>query len=556
LLPLKPFKVNRIIESLVEIFVYSLLLVIASIFFTGGWHFRTLVPPLFFDFSDYKLYGGLLGLTLSIYRPHRIVKLWTQWKLWATSHPNAPVTAIWTLIGVFGLLLGFHFIRHWMMLTDACDLFFLHQSLFYPWYQGPLHCNICNGGSFLGEHLSWTLFILTPITFWIHSDELLFCIKTAFLLIPILLAFKYGPLKKQEWFFASLLVVFIFPLRNALVWDFREDDLAFAFSFGAVIALYRGWIYRYFLFLALILFTKENYPFITFFLAAPILWDSSLKMNVKQRNFVAAMTCLLSLLCIWLSFHLLIPFFSHEATRNNIVIRFPGYGSTASEVVRTILTSPNTWWKLLRSHFLTYQTGFYLIFLLGPFFYFLRYAWIWGIPALPGILMNTLSASNNQRSFLFHYELVFLPYLIMGTWIGIEKLRKRGKPRWALPILIGTIFIGDWPTTYLQGVKITLSQLNNTAYLRSMKDDGSIIAADNHILGQLSRFRNVRKLDPLVETPLSDTSNLLKIPRILLNRDNIYEETLLHDLLSRHWIQRSQSPNGKYIELGSPNQIF
>jgi uncharacterized membrane protein len=553
------------ISPILDGLIYFLLFIILSNFVWGGWYVR--LPTMLLEFSDLKLYGGVFGLLLCLRQPAALTKFWHQFKKWGSAE-EAIHRKLALVLGIpFGFLFIVHIVRHWVLKTDAWDLLFLHQALYWPWDRVPLRCDVCLDGTYFGEHLSWTLFLLTPLTSWLHWDELIFLFKPLLVVASIFLALKHGPLKKRDWIFASMLVLCIIPLRQVMVWDFREDDLAFAFSFGAVISLYQGWILRYLGFLFLILLTKEHFGFITPFLAFPILLEPRLKLTLRERYMLASVTVFLSLVWGMISLKYLAPYFNHQiASQNNFSIRFPGYGSTPNEILWNILTTPRYWFRLIDDQFATRKAFGYVFFLLAPVIYLLRLAPVWFMPIVPGVLMNILSESDSQRSYLFHYELVFLPFMIFGTWMAARKLSEKGKLNWATVLILGITFSGDWPGAQLRNLLNDSSNFRYALYLRQLKDDGSVTGADHRVLGQLSRFQNVRDIDfylyqkhiPLdqaLDSPINlDRTGLAhhgiyQASRLVLDRHIQGENQLYLALLQKTWKQVSASHDGRFVEI-------
>ncbi len=539
---------------------------ILLIFITGGGVFVT--PPGFpirakLEVASVDLWMAIWALLLALRfklknasPPAFWTKTWERFSRRITSPEKSPRDAL-TILGLCGLTLFLaHVLRHWSLRTDAYDVHFLHQALFYPW-QGlkPLQCDLCIGGSYLGEHLAFTLFALSPLTRWLAQDEWVFAIQTLLLTVPLFFALKKGPLaqKKSMWFLAIFIPLCERSLRNSMVWDFREDALAYAFAFLALISLWKGRIAAYFPALLGFIASKENFAFLSAGLALPILFAPQLPFTSRQRKGLALLTLLLSGAWIYFAFSHAIPHFSMGAEKaNQIVARFPGWGETPQEVFIHLLSTPSAWGELLHQQLFSKASLKYLFLLFGPFLCWIiqgtrkgQKPWLWLMPALPGVAMNLLSAAPTQRSLSFHYDLAFLPFLTWSAWVGLQSMQRLP----FFPLLLTFALSGSWPGRSLSLHWPSLKNLQHSRYLRSI-DQSTPLAAGHIPLAHLSRAPRLFEIaEEQTEQAFRPARRLQEAQRFLLDRSEPFQQRLLERLYSDGGIKKSQSEDGRFVEL-------
>mgnify|MGYP001573379890 CR=1 FL=1 len=388
-----------------------------------------------------------------------------------------------------------HVFKHYNGMTHAYDVTFIHQALFH-WISGPvLKCDLCDGGTYLGEHLAFTLIPLGPIAsifrgfFW--RDAWIFFLQFVIFLSPVYYLWKKGPWKKEVPE-AALLVCLIFfshrAVRGNLIWDFREDHIAFGVFCLAILSLFQGRIFLYAAWAILAAACKENIAMILPFLAAPILFEKTLPLSALQRKLLASTTVVVSFIYLAIAFRYLIPIFNPIPGTNEIAVRLHTLGSTPAEILINSLTSPSRVLKLLSGIF-TFEALKYLVLLLGPWFYFSRKAWIWWIPALPGIGMNLISGAGTQRSLNFHYEAIILPFLLTATLLGIQQIARK---QWALGLAFALAFSSRWPGHYLQEYWPDPRKWAQTHALDIRTDPGVSVAASLEELAHLNQMRELK----------------------------------------------------------------
>lgn len=405
-----------------------------------------------------------------------------------------------------------HLLRHWGLYTNAYDTTFVHQALKF-WNEKPLlHCDLCIGGSYFGEHATFSFLALGPLVRLLRSDEWIFSFQFLCLFLPALILITHGPIKnlKSYWFIPIIALISFRAFRNSMVWDFREDHLAFLFLTFSLLALYNHRLIAYFLCMVGALLSKENIGIVVFLSSFAIAWSSLLPYVPAQRKKIALATALISLAYLVLAWGYLMPQFNSAAPQaSNLVQRFPGMGATDKEVITHLLTSPAAWWKMA-SWILFQSSSFkYILLCLLPFIYFFRHAPLFLIPVSGGMLMNLVSNALTQRSLQFHYELVFLPFLLFGFLLGLKKQSENQNQTVAvflLPVTLALVGFGKSPLWEVRSYWPQRPNLETSFFLRAFRTR-TTVAADDISLAQLTHIPQLRRL--ILPDSLSENESVL-----------------------------------------------
>lgn len=429
---------------------------------TGGFVHR--FTRFYLDLGSVDTAALISLFLLAFLKPDQVARSWTGRKLEQfLSSPEAEHHGKRFFWAVFIILFLAHTAKHWSLETLGFDLSFVHQALFHP-LRGPfLPADISPSGSALGEHLLFSLAPLSLITSFLKVDEILFFVQMIAIAAPLWGLFGRTPLRGLGGRAVWLGLIFVLSnrsLRNALMFDFREDTFAFLGFSLALISLLRGKIFPYAGSLMLALLSKEHVALIAPFLSFPILFSKWFPLNRKTRIGLALFTTLLSLAYAFIAFKYLLPYFNpHVGTASPMAYRFRDFGSTPSEIMLHILTTPQSWLILL-SRTVNRIGFFYLIMMLLPRFMILlsRDAFLVSIPCLALMGLNILSGYTNQMAMIFHYDLAGLPFLALGTWIGLQervlpwldKMEPHRMTKGTLALLLLALsFSEKWPMFHL-----------------------------------------------------------------------------------------------------------
>lgn len=447
---------------------------------------------------------------------------------------SRPTGALILIISVGVLLWLAHLFRHWGMVTHAYDTAFVHQALKFWMSPNLLHCDLCIGGSYLGEHASFSFLTIAPLIQLLKADEWIFAIQFIALFLPTILLITHGPVKNQKSFWIVAIVAFISfrAFRNSMIWDFREDHLAFAFLSFSLLALYNHRLISYFVCITAAMLSKENVGAVTLLFGIAVLFTQQLPFVSSERRKIGAATAALSLVYLVVAWGTLMPQFTSLAPQaSNLVQRFPGMGATDREVIQTLLTSPDAWWKLT-SWILFQGSSFkYIALCLLPFIYFFRFTPFLFLPVASGMLMNLVSNATTQRSMQFHYELVFLPFLMFGFLLGLKKWSEKQSvvisseapgevsllsPKLLLPLSLALVTFGKSPVWEVRTYWPDISKMETSFFLRAFKTQ-TVVAADDTTLAQLTHLPSLRRL--VFPDTLPEHESVLQSVLSLSNKD-------------------------------------
>lgn len=566
-----------------------LVLLILFMWVTGGFVLTT--PGFKIEFSELDPWMlAFLGLfwIYRLKRPNGSVFSITILKLFISrTFQNTRVSERWTrkLLWIcFGVLFLGHVARHWSFHTHTHDQGIVHHALFYPFLGKILHSDLCPTGTYLDQHLSLSLLLLTPITALFKLDEVVFALQALLIALPLWWGLKKGPLahRPEFWFVGTLIILCNRSLRQSVPWDIREDHIAFASLIAMYLSLKRGSALGYFLSFAITLLCKENLFVVTAFFAIPILLDPKLPLTPLGRKIMALTTGLASLAYGFAAFKWILPLVNPQHQQDMVITtRVPFLGSTPSEIIHNLFFSPTHWWVIIRDHLFRSGTPRYLLLLLAPYFIFFRgrSSLSWLAVALPGILINLVAVGMNQRSLQFHYDLIILPALMIAAWYGMAETEDRKK--WWIALGIALAFSGRWPGQKLTSEWPSWNNVRERFYLLSLKKEGTIASGSLHVLPHLTHLPAIRHLlsstDPkdvsaraIVETnrntPLWSPSHptphfsygtALDASRILIDRSETWQRYLEGEMVSsKKFEKKSESSTGRFVEYqGSLDQL-
>ncbi len=465
-------------------------------------------------------------------------------------------------VGVVLAATAAHFLKHWNFDTHALDVLPIHQPIYWPFGSPPLRCDQCIGGTFLSSHQAFpllafgALFQIPLFRAPLFADEWIFAIQSAIAACAVLWSLRILCIDRKPGlvFWAILPLIASRAFRSGLVWDFREDVLGFAFLLSACACLQkRRWAaYSVFVFLAAI--SKENFAFVTAFLAVPAWF-------VARSRLASVLTLLFSLTYAAFVFRWVIPHFN-PVNQTDIVSRLGDFGQSPAEIVSNLLSSPKAWWMVLRTRLFTFDRIKYLVLLFAPFAPLLsRRSLPWLAPLIPAIAMNLVSNTSNQRTLQFHYDWITLPFLVMGVWAALEGVSARiAGRRAAWTMLFVLTLSGRWPGWDISrhwpspglGDGLT-GAFADRAYLRELRIEeppghaagpapGARIYANGHILAQLT-------LQPDYRLWLAEPLDLARLNPgdvVIIDGREVGDSALAAALHSPGYSPRGQSPSGRF----------
>lgn len=366
------------------------------------------------------------------------------------ARPGAIVALMFVLIAVTGVLksLTFH--------THLFDAGFLFQAITHGFGNPVLQCDICTNDSYLGEHQSLALLLLTPFAMLVSSPVFfpVALAATGFAIHFIAQNHFKRTLSRGELIFLFLCLVSVRGFREGFLFDFREDALGALFFVGGL-ALY---LRKRFLFGAVLFvfaaFTKETAVILMPFTFLALAVHQRGTGTSRERWIRHGGELLLSAALFVFTFYYMMPLWrSLDATPSNLAVRLAFLGSTPEEIFSSLVFHPfASGWKIL-TDVLRVENIRYFIFNIGPFLPFLIFAW--NPLYLPGLVLlagNLMSTVGTQKLMQFHYELLALPFFAMGLGTSLLTLKKRGvltSDRLALSAMLFLAVSGTWPMSPL-----------------------------------------------------------------------------------------------------------
>lgn len=384
-----------------------------------------------------------------------------------------------------------HTFKYLSFNVSGMDQAYVHQSLLNAFETPILRCDVCKYGTYMGEHTSPMLIIVSPLMsiFKSHIAVYFFEVVIIFFSLHLLISTILKD-KKYLWALSLLIILAHKSLKQSMIWDFREDHLTFLFISLTLVAALRGKVLWFVFSFIATLMTKEHLPYFLPFLSFPLLFEKELKLSKTQRIILSVFVVISSVIWLILIQKYITPYFNGGAPpTNHIVNRFPGFGATNIEVVKNLLFVPKYWIKLLTERVLTIEGLKYAIFFFGPFIIFIWRKWWWFIAISPIFAMNLLSYTDTQRSMSFHYDLPVLPLLIVALLLQVRKVKSPRKL--IIPLLIALCFSGRWPNFYSFKYFPSIENLNDQSFFRDL-DDEKIYATNFRHSAQIAHHKMLK----------------------------------------------------------------
>jgi uncharacterized membrane protein len=268
------------------------------------------------------------------------------------------------------------------------------------------------GRNLFGDHSSFVLLFLVPF-YWIWpSAGVLFASQSVALgagAIPVFLAGRSR--LHNEW--VALLLAAGYLVHPALGWtnleNFHPDSFLGVFvGFAVWAALDRKWK-TYAVFVVLALSVKED--------ASLVVVPLGMWVAIKRDRRIGLITMLSSVVFTLVAMFVVMRSLIGVATRNGWRIPFGG----PEGVIETALTDPGELFRYLTSD----DRPWYLVQMTAPF------AWLFArkptVAAISGLVLftNILSTYWYQYQIDFHYSLIAVPALSIGTVYAIGAIREK-----------------------------------------------------------------------------------------------------------------------------------
>ena len=289
------------------------------------------------------------------------------------------------------------------------------------------------GRNLFGDHTSFVMLLLVPVYWFFPAAGTLFFAQSAAIAAGAIPIFLYGRSRLgSEWF--ALIASGAYLLHPAIGWtnleNFHPDAFLGAFvAFAIWAALERRWRW-YLVFVVLALLVKED--------ASLVIVPLGVWVAVKRDRRLGLMTIFASLAFMAVAMFLVMRSLIGVPTRNSWRIPFGG----PRGVIDTALTNPTE----LADHLRSDGRPWYLWQMTAPF------AWIFvrapSVALISSLVLftNVLSTFWYQYQIQYHYSLVAVPALAMGTVYAIGALRDRA---WSRGLAIGALGLAALTTATL-----------------------------------------------------------------------------------------------------------
>ncbi len=276
------------------------------------------------------------------------------------------------------------------------------------------------GRNLFGDHTSFILLFLVPFYWLWPSAGVLFFAQSAAIGVGALPVFLVGRTRlPSEWLAAVPAVAYLVhpAVGHTNLENFHPDAFLGAFvGFAIWGALDRRWIV-YAVFVVLALIVKED--------ASLVLVPLGVWVAVKRDRRIGLATALGSVAFMAVAMFVVMRGLNGVPTRNTWRFPFGQPGDSALRaalrVVTTTFSDPAAVWRHLTSD----DRPWYLVQMTAPFAWlFLRRPWVAVISALV-LFTNVLSTFWYQYQIEYHYSLVAVPALSIGTVCAIATLREQ-----------------------------------------------------------------------------------------------------------------------------------
>lgn len=494
---------------------------------TGGIHIKT--DSMFIEIAHLNALVSILIISIFLSAIVSAKKTFgflnNSWERFS----NLPTQTAWLFLSWMCLsIMTAHLFRHFNMGSSGFDLAFINNALFFPFGEPILKCDVCVNRSYLGEHSSLSLMLLSPITSILKSTVFVTFIQ--FIMVGFSLAYfvQKGPLAKlkNKWLYFLIIIFAYKSFRQSLHSDFREDHLAFcSLLLGLTfIHLQKKWI-GWILFLVAA-FSKENVALLIIPYAIGELWH--IRKDSHVSKLISAIVILfIGLFVAFLNFKILMPYWTQGSPGGSpLVMRFSYLGSTVSEIIWNSISSWHNFLSLVSPIFSIDRLIYALVILTPVIFLKLDFSSLL-LPVIAGVLMNCIPEYEEHRSMAFHYDLSFFPFLFF--WIS-KKIADPKTTRLQLQLTLIAMLLASnrWPGFFIQQHWPSGKSWKEYQWLSSIKTD-SPIAANMHTLGYLVHIKELRSFPDKDAADLSDLGQFSSKSNVTINTARLY-------VINRRWI--------------------
>ncbi|HEY4499512.1 MAG TPA: DUF2079 domain-containing protein [Candidatus Paceibacterota bacterium] len=337
---------------------------------------------------------------------------------------------LWGIIGLYILIFGVTTaIRQYHFQTQAWDM-----GIFTQIFWNAAHGNGFTGTleeipNHFGIHFSPFFYILLPFYALFPRAYTLLWLQTIALGLGAwpLYALAKKILQDQRW---AIIITVGYLLYPSLHWinffDFHEIAFFIPLFITALYFLETAQWQWMSLFLLLAAMTRED--------ASVFIFFAGIYALLKRQKKAGIGILIFSAIYFLISAKMIMPALGGGLLRLD---RYGQFGSTASEIIKNILTRPSLLWTtVVTAEKFQYLLWSFLPVAFLPFFS--RFAFLL---LAPGLLENLLTRYGSQFSGLYQYDAVLIPGVFIGAMYGIYYLQKYPK-QYLQYLIIGTIITG------------------------------------------------------------------------------------------------------------------
>ena len=332
--------------------------------------------------------------------------------------------------------------RHYTFNTAAYDLAMYDQAVWNTSQGRPFAINLLEDTmpgvtNKLGDHVEPILLPLAAL-YWLRGNpDMLLIVQASALAALIWPLYQLVRNRSQSVWLAGVTVVLylLHPgMWNALLFDFHPVTLGAAFLVFTLWMLVQSKHLPAIIFAVLAMMCKEQIGlsvallgiYAIFFVKRPERSEAKSKDASRLVRFFRSRDWRFGLLLIamgvawsFIAFGVIIPAFQPLGS-SYYLNRYGRLGSTFAEVLLSPITRPDVFWSVISG---PKRVAYY-----GDLLLPLGFLPILGLemllPVLPDIALNTLSAFAPSRTLDYHYAVIAVPFLVLATAWGIDRLAR------------------------------------------------------------------------------------------------------------------------------------
>jgi len=440
-------------------------------------------------------------------------------------HHKISIGAIvaYALVAIYAAYFVTLTVRTQMALGTSAFDFGLYDQGIWLMSRGKTPFVTLMGRNLLGDHSSFVLLPLVPLYWVFSSTATLFVVQSIVIAAGALPVFWYSRKALQSEILGAAMVA-VYLLHPAVSFTALENfhpDAFLGLFVGMALygAIERKWRI-YFVFVVLAMLVKEDVALVIVPLGIWVALHRDAKRGVA--TVVAALAAMAFLFLVWMKH------FTGVAFRNSWRIPFGGPWG----LLKTTLRRP---WELV-AHLASDGRPTYLFQMLAPVgFVFVTAP---SVVAIGGVVLftNILSTFWYQYNIEYHYSLVVVPVIVIGTAYALSRAREQSR-RLLVALVLGSSLLAAFVWSPLPGAR-TAVQVWHTDHpaVPAFHELGALIPADakisvyHQLAGQLARRQYVYSFpNPFVRSlygpdvfakgdrlPEADTIEYVMLPRELL----------------------------------------